>query len=375
MQPVTVLFTLSAASLVLFAYPYFIYPLILRVFPYRPVSRGKFTGKVTLQFCVHNEEASLPEKLASLRRLSARLPDIQILVFDDSSTDGSAQILSSHADLLTLVRGTDRCGKAAGMKRLAKIAQGEIIVFTDANVIFADDAIEQLLTYYADPDVGGVCGTLVYQDDSPSVTSEIGTAYWSLDERLRSMESATGNVMGADGSIFSIRRSLYPDFPDTVLDDMTVSMSVIFQGLRLIKAEDVIAYERSVAVHQEELRRKVRIGARAYHTHSHLRPQLRRMQPIDRFKYASRKQMRWFGGLFLAAACVFSLLAIAAYSPLAAIFALAAAMLALTLARFIRLGLVTKAIEATTLTFATFYGVVLGMTGRTFVTWAPAKSR
>ena len=375
MQPSFILIILGMTCLLLFAYPYFIYPVILKTLPILPVRRGAFAGRASLQFCVHNEEAALPQKLASLKRLKATMPDLEILVFDDSSTDASAQILSQEGGLLTLVRGVDRCGKAAGMKRLAAMAQGDIIVFTDANVIFADDAIQKLLTYYADENVGGVCGTLLYQDESPSITSEISTSYWSLDERARSLETATGNVMGADGSIFSIRRHLYPDFPDTVLDDLTVSMSVIFQGSRLIKADDVIAYERSVAVHDEEFRRKIRIGARAYHTHSYLRPQLRQMQRIDRFKYASRKQMRWFGGLFLGLAGLCFVGAIAGYSWILAAGALVVAGAAAIVLQRLGTALMAKPIAAATLIFATLYGVILGMTGRTFVTWAPAKSR
>ena len=41
--------------------------------------------------------------------------------------------------------------------------------------------------------------------------------------------------MGADGSIFAVRRELYPDFPDTVQDDFTVSMSAVFAGRRLVR--------------------------------------------------------------------------------------------------------------------------------------------
>jgi hypothetical protein len=48
------------------------------------------------------------------------------------------------------------------------------------------------------------------------------------------------------------------------------------------------------------VRRKMRIGARAYHAQLYLHSRLRRMALIDRFKYVSRKQIRWFGGVFLA---------------------------------------------------------------------------
>jgi hypothetical protein len=216
---------------------------------------------------------------------------------------------------------------------------------------------------------------LRYVDGGASITAEVGSAYWRLDERLRTLESRTGNVMGADGSIFSVRRTLYPTFPDTVLDDLTVSMSVIFQGKRLIKANDVVAFENSVADRREELRRKVRIGARAYHTHLYLRDQLKRMSLLDRFKYFSRKQLRWFGGLFLGLAVLFAFCALALVSVEAALSALVIAAVTFAASRLSPGGPLSKVAQIIEAIFATLTGVLQGIRGKTVATWAPAKSR
>jgi cellulose synthase/poly-beta-1,6-N-acetylglucosamine synthase-like glycosyltransferase len=366
----------SAACCMIFVYPYAIYPVLLRRFAKtRPVNAAPMELRVSLLFCAYNEAQALPEKIANLRELKAAWPGLEVLAYDDGSNDGTSQLLADAGDLVTVVQGAGRTGKAAGMKRLAAMARGEILAFTDANVILAPDAIGKLLPYYADPEVGGVCGTLRYSGDEASSTAEVGSLYWRLDEHLRSLESATGAVMGADGSIFSIRKSLYPTFPDTVLDDFTVSMSVIFAGKRLIKAPDVIAYEKSVARRDEEIRRKIRIGARAYHTHLHLRPQLRRMSALNRFKYMSRKLLRWFGGLFLALGALFAMMAIGMASIKALVVCITAGAMLLAISLRARSGVFAKLGEILTATFATLIGVVQGMRGRTVATWSPAKSR
>jgi len=365
----------SALCALLFLYPYLLYPLVLGLAPRKPVRPAPVHLRPSLLFCAYNEAGSLAAKLENLRQLKAKHSDLEVLAYDDGSSDGTFELLSSAPDLLTLVRGPGRTGKAAGMKRLAAIAKGDVLVFTDANVVLSPDAIANLLPYYGDPAVGGVCGSLRYVDDGTSATAEVGSAYWRLDERLRTLESETGNVMGADGSIFSIRRTLYPAFPDSVLDDLTVSMSVIFQGGRLIKAADVVAFERSVSDRGEELRRKMRIGARAYHTHLYLREQLRRMSLLDRFKYMSRKQLRWFGGLFLGLAVLFALAALALASTPAALLALLIAGAAAGASRLSSGGSLSKAWQVVEAIFATLAGVVQGMRGKTVTTWAPAKSR
>ena len=366
----------SVGCCLLFVYPYAIYPVLLRRFVRtRPVNAAPVELRISLLFCAYNEAEALRDKIANLRQLKAIWPELEVLAYDDGSNDGTSELLADAGDLITVVQGVGRTGKAAGMKRLAAMASGDILAFTDANVIVAPDAIGKLLPYYADPEVGGVCGTLCYSSDETSATAEIGSLYWRLDEQLRSLESATGAVMGADGSIFSVRKSLYPAFPDTVLDDFTVSMSVIFAGKRLIKAPDVIAYEKSVTRRDEEIRRKIRIGARAYHTHLHLRPQLRQMSALNRFKYMSRKLLRWFGGLFLALGALFAMIAIGMASTVALVACTTAGAMLLSISLRSRSGVFAKLGEILTATFATLIGVVQGMRGHTVATWSPAKSR
>jgi len=364
------------ASLIAVAWPFLFYPLILRMLPPRvetPVV-GPVPG-ASLLFCAYNEAAAMPEKLANLARLKARHPALEILAFDDGSSDDTAALIAAQGDLVTLLRGPGRSGKAHGMKLLAARARGDILIFTDANVLLDPDAIDNLLARYADPAVGGVLGSLHYLGEGDSATAAVGSLYWRIEERLKDEESRTGNVLGADGSIFSIRRSLYPEFPDSVLDDLTVSMAVVFAGKRLVKAKDVIARERLVTGRKDEYRRKVRIAARAWHTHRHLRPQLRRMAAIDRFKYASRKIVRWFGGLFiLTGAIAAGVLALRLSPMLYMTGAIGIALLAWIGLRS-RGGPLAALVDILIAYAATLQGVLKAMSGRTVTTWNPAKSR
>lgn len=363
-------------SLVAVLWPFLVYPLILRALPTRP--EQPVAGPVptaSLLFCAYNEADAMPEKLANLAMLKSLHPALDILAFDDGSSDGTGNLIAAQGDLVTLVRGPGRSGKAHGMKQLAARARGDILIFTDANVLLDPEAVERLLARYADPDVGGVLGSLHYIGQDESATASVGSLYWRIEERLKDEESRTGNVLGADGSIFSIRRSLYPDFPDSVLDDLTVSMAVVFAGKRLVKAKDVIARERLVTARKDEYRRKVRIAARAWHTHSYLRPQLRRMAAIDRFKYASRKIVRWFGGLFILTGAVAAGALAMRISPM--LYMVGALGVALVIWRGIRArsGPFAALVDVLIAYAATLQGVAKAMTGRTVTIWNPAKSR
>lgn len=364
------------ACVLLVIYPYAIYPLLLRRLPDRPVAADPaYHCRATLVFCAFNEAQAMPEKLTNIEALKARYPDLEVLAFDDGSTDSTYEQLAARPDLLQVVQGGGRNGKAHGMKILAARARGEILIFTDANVLLDEEAIDRLGAYYADPEVGGVCGRLEYLGEGDTVTASVGGLYWQLEEYLKKHESRSGNVMGADGSIFSLRRALYPEFPDTVLDDLTVSMAAVFAGKRLIKAEDVVAYERLVTSRGEEFARKVRIASRAYHTHMYLRPQLARMSSVDLFKYRSRKLVRWFGGLFMIMAVLLALVLCTLIAPWLG------ALTLLGLAAFIWVGWkgnvkpMSTVVEIGIAFIATLMGVMKAMRGRTVVTWNPAKSR
>jgi cellulose synthase/poly-beta-1,6-N-acetylglucosamine synthase-like glycosyltransferase len=371
------LLTLIALSATLLLWPFAVYPLILSLLPARPLALDPATPppSASLLFCAYNEAISLPAKIENLRALKARRPDLEILGYDDGSSDGTDDLLAGAGDILTFVQGPGRTGKAHGMKLLAARASGEILIFTDANVLLAEDAIDTLLPYYGDPQIGGVLGSLRYAGTEKSATAGVGGLYWRIEEALKDAESRTGNVMGADGSIFSVRRALYPDFPDDVLDDLTVSMAAVFAGKRLIKAKDVVAHEALVAQRADEYRRKVRIAARAWHTHRHLRPQLARMAAIDRFKYASRKIVRWFGAAWMLVGGVAALALAWRVSPIAGVALIAGGILLLMLGLQMRRGPLAALIDLLLAYVATLRGVLLAMRGRTFTTWAPAKSR
>ncbi|CAN5276520.1 hypothetical protein BH10PSE13_BH10PSE13_26380 [soil metagenome] len=365
-------------SLLLLAWPFAVYPMILALLPERPVIRshaGEPLPSATLLFCAYNEAAALPSKIENLRALKARYPALEILAYNDGSADATAQLLDGAADILTPVHGPGRAGKARGMKTLAATARGDILIFTDANVLLEMEAVERLLGYYADWQIGGVLGSLVYDGADASASAQVGGLYWRIEEMLKDRESRTGNVMGADGSIFSVRRSLYPDFPDSVLDDLVVSMAVVFNARRLVKARDVVAREMMVAAREDEMRRKVRIAARSWHTHRYLRPLLKRMSALDRFKYASRKLVRWFGALWMVAGGVAALGLGWAWHPLVAVgmALLGAGLFAMGYGS--RKGPLAAIADIVLAYGATLRGIMLAARGKDFTLWNPASSR
>jgi hypothetical protein len=213
--------------------------------------------------------------------LRAAAPELELLVYVDAASDGTATILREYEDRLRLVVSPARHGKTHGMNTLVGMTSAEVVVFSDANVIFAPDAVPKLVAPFADAEVGAVCGHLRYVGDVDSGTAESGSLYWRLEEHIKALESETGSVMGADGSIFAIRRSLHRPPPPDLIDDMFVSFSVLCDGSRIVRADDAVAFEEAVSRPGEEFRRKVRIACQAFNVHRALWPRLKALPAMD----------------------------------------------------------------------------------------------
>ena len=302
------LVSFGALALLLAAHPFVTYPMSLRVLvrlrprPLRPAPATAPT--IALCVCAYNEERVIEAKVENMLAMRAAVPDLEILVYVDAASDRTAEILRGYGAHIQLVAGTVRHGKTHGMNLLVGMTAAELVVFSDANVMFDADAVPRLVAPFADPEVGAVCGHLVYTGPGGNATAETGSRYWRLEERIKALESASGSVMGADGSIFAIRRRLHRPPPPDLIDDMFVSLSVLCGGARIVRAADARAYEESVSRPAEEFRRKIRIACQAFNVHRALRPALRRMPLVDRYKYVSHKLLRWLAIYLLAASAV-----------------------------------------------------------------------
>ncbi len=89
------------------------------------------------------------------------------------------------------------------------------------------------------------------------------------------MESSS--MIGADGSVFAIRRSLHQPPPDHIIDDLYVSLKILCSGFRVIQASDAVAPAKWVVVGREEFRRKIRMACQAFN----VLPALAQLHGID----------------------------------------------------------------------------------------------
>jgi poly-beta-1,6-N-acetyl-D-glucosamine synthase len=271
-------------------YPFFLY-LYARVRP-SPIAYDGITPSVSVIVCAHNEEPVIGQKIENTLGQEYQ-GEVQVIVVSDGSTDGTNAILETYGDQIHTIIQPENRGKTVGINTAIPVATGVIVVFTDANVRLAPDAVRLLVEGFADETVGGVCGQLSYTNPNDSATAQTHGIYWAYEEFIKRMESATGSVAGADGSLFAIRRELFKPLPANCIDDFATSMLVIARGWRLIFDDRAQAFEKSSTTIAEDLHRRRRISNRLCTTVRELSGDLSTMPIGAKVRFWAHKRLRW----------------------------------------------------------------------------------
>jgi cellulose synthase/poly-beta-1,6-N-acetylglucosamine synthase-like glycosyltransferase len=303
------LFWLSSAVVV---QTYVAFPLITlaraRLRP-QAVLAADVTPSISVLIAAHDEARSIGRKLESVIGLDYPPELVEIVVVSDGSTDGTPEAAAIDPRVRVLV--LPRVGKAAALNEGIAATSGEVIVFTDANSRLAPDALRKLVRPFADPGVGGVAGDQRYEAPDGAADGR-GTAdgerrYWSFDRVLKEAESAGGNVIGATGALYAVRRDLVEPVPAGVTDDFTTSTGVIEQGKRLVFAGDAAVFEPVAGSADAEFRRKVRVMTRGLQAVVHRRRLLDpRQHGFYAYQLVNHKVLRRLMGVPLLALLVAS---------------------------------------------------------------------
>ncbi len=293
---------IAAATLVTLVsvHPFLTYPLsLLLLVKRRPIAPTVTAGpreprSVAICMSAYNEELVIAAKMDSLIAMAAAYPgEARIHVYADAPSDRTSEILAQYGDRADIVFGTERRGKTWGMAQLVERSQGELLMFSDANVVADIHAIDGLAAAFEDPEVGLASARLIYSNPEESATSRGGAAYWELEEWIKRIESATIGLVGVDGAMFMIRRSLYRTPPPYLIDDLYVSLTTLISNARIVSIDTVRVFERSSARASEEFNRKKRIACQAWNVHKALWPELRRLPVILLYGYLSHRVLKW----------------------------------------------------------------------------------
>jgi len=137
-----------------------------------------------------------------------------------------------------------------------------------------------------------VCGALVLKraDGSENL-------YWRYEKLIKSLENKFHSIIGANGSIYAIRKELYSPLPPEVDDDFVEPLIVYMKGEKAIYESGAISEEEDIPAEdiQSEFQAKRRVVLRGLQSLAHVKGILNPFKyPTMSFEIFSHKVMKWF---------------------------------------------------------------------------------
>ena len=201
----------------------------LRPRPFTPDPH--FRPRVTFVTAAHNEAALIEAKVRNILDLDYPPDRVACIVACDGCADDTADLAHAAGNArVSVIELPKQRGKLAAIRAALPHARGEIIAFTDANAMLERDALRHLAAPFADPSVAVVSGAKQVRDGPEAL-------YWRYERWIRTRESASGSIAGADGALYAVRATVVDASPRAgAADDLLISLRAANAGGRIVFA-------------------------------------------------------------------------------------------------------------------------------------------
>ena len=256
-------------SVFLIIYTYIGYPVLIamiaKLIPFQGMAHSISDISVTLLITAYNEEAIIEKKIENSLRLEYSRERLQIIVAADGSSDRTTEIVGKfHERGVELTHTSLRDGKLAAINRAIAQADGDIVVFSDANNMYDPDAVRKLIAPFSDPTVGATTGAKLIIQDGSELSGAEGI-YWKYESWIKTNETILGTCTSSVGEILAIRRELYSPPPNNIInDDYYIVLDLIKRGFRVFYVPEARSFEYISATVRDEMVRRTRMNTGKY---------------------------------------------------------------------------------------------------------------
>jgi len=256
---------------------------------------------ISILISAYNEEKLIEEKINSILSSDYDQQYYEILIGSDCSSDQTDNILTrisrQNPEVLKFFPFTTRQGKPKVINKLVESAKGDILVLSDANVIFDNNTLKELINPFSDAKIGLVDTQMLNKGARNTGISMQEKAYISREVTIKHHESTLwGAMMGPFGGCFAIRKSLFEPVPDNYLvDDFYLNMIVLEKGFKAINKPEAFVFEDVSNDLTIEYHRKVRIATGNFQNLFRFRKLLLPPWSGRAFSFFSHKIIRWIG--------------------------------------------------------------------------------
>lgn len=227
-------------SLIAVLYAYLFFPFSLGIFAYFNQRQTYRDGslpfpRVTIIMIVRNGERYIEDKIKNTFSLDFPIDRYDFYIVSDGSTDRTEKLIQPFLDSNHIIFFPYRNhqGKNFAINSVLKHCNSDIIVFTDVSAMIERGALKQILSWFSDKSIGGVCGRKLFKNSLSSM-ADAQNIFLSYEDFIRKCESIVGSIASNEGFFYATRRELIRPIPDGVTDDLYTAISVVKQGYRFL---------------------------------------------------------------------------------------------------------------------------------------------
>ncbi|MGY0069063.1 bifunctional polysaccharide deacetylase/glycosyltransferase family 2 protein [Streptomyces sp. QTS137] len=201
------------------------------------------TRPVSVIVPAYNEKECIAN---TLRSLAGSTHPIEIVVVDDGSTDGTADIAESLGLPNVRVVRQANAGKPAALNNGVRHAGHDIVVMMDGDTVFEPDTVRHLVQPFADPGVGAVAGNAKVGNRRTLIGAWQHIEYvmgFNLDRRMYDLLRCMPTIPGAIGAFRReavLRAGGMSE--DTLAEDTDITIALHRAGWRVVYQEHARAW-------------------------------------------------------------------------------------------------------------------------------------
>jgi cellulose synthase/poly-beta-1,6-N-acetylglucosamine synthase-like glycosyltransferase/peptidoglycan/xylan/chitin deacetylase (PgdA/CDA1 family) len=202
------------------------------------------TAPVSVIVPAYNEKEGIAAAVRSLA--TGDYPEVEVLVVDDGSTDGTADIVDGLGLPNVRIIRKPNGGKSSALNTGIALARHDLIVMVDGDTIFEPDSIRRLVQPMADPAVGAVSGNVRVGNQASLFARFQHIEYvigFNLDRRYQDELQCMPTVPGAIGAF---RRQALSQVgglsDDTLAEDTDLTMALCRAGWKVVYEEEARAW-------------------------------------------------------------------------------------------------------------------------------------
>ncbi|MEV6904231.1 bifunctional polysaccharide deacetylase/glycosyltransferase family 2 protein [Amycolatopsis sp. NPDC051372] len=206
------------------------------------------TAPVTVIVPAYNERAGIE---ATIRSVLASDHRVALIVVDDGSTDGTAELVEKYVGRRVRLIRQANAGKAAALNAGIAAASTDLVVLVDGDTVLEPDTVRTLVQHFADPGIGAVSGNAKVGNRRGLLGQWQHIEYvigFNLDRRLYDVLQCMPTVPGAIGAFRRSAVLRLGGIPvDTLAEDTDLTMAMERAGWRVVYEQEARAWTEAPA--------------------------------------------------------------------------------------------------------------------------------